>query len=338
MPPSSKVTQDRTVTTIESPSYSLRSRILYFVLRAFYSILVTRLLTKPTSSGHQPTSVVPKSLHKRFTIKQRDFYDWSVYDVSLKPQKSNRNGKNGGISDGKEKAEVRRRMMYIPGTGFIMPASPEHLKFIAKAFVEGVNSVVTVVLHPLAPKHTVSEVYLKFFELYEQLAGSLPPDGEIDVGGDSAGGGISLSIVQHLKAKGMRLPNRLFMMAPSVDFVQPKEEDMKHVSNLDPLQRVDESHDAHAKWVANSMELDDPRISPIRGNFDGLENVRVIGLVGTYDILEPDCRRLVEKLKEQGIQAEWLFGERMVHCWPLMHIYWIPESKQAVNWIIEKMK
>ncbi|KAK6532147.1 hypothetical protein TWF694_003307 [Orbilia ellipsospora] len=336
MPPSSKITQDGAVTIVESPSYSIRSRILYFVLRTFYSILVTHLLSKPTPSGHQPASAVPKSLHKRFTIKKREFYDWSVYDISLKPHKSK--GGNGGTSDGKESSEIKRRMMYIPGTGFVIPASSEHFKFVTKAFVEGVNAVVTVVLHPLAPKNTVLEVYPKFFELYEQLAASLPVDGELDIGGDSSGGGISLSIVQHLREKGIRLPNRLFMMAPSVDFVQPKEEDMKYVSKLDPLQTVDESHSDHVKWVADTMKLEDPRISPIRGNFDVLRDIKIVGLVGTYDILEPDCRRLVEKLKEQGIRAEWLFGEKMVHCWPLMHIYQIPESKQAVTWIIEKMK
>lgn len=98
-------------------------------------------------------------------------------------------------------------------------------------------------------------------------------------------------------------------MAPRIDFVQPKEEDMKKVSTLDPLQRVDESHGAHLKWTNGEMELDDPIVSPIRGDFHYLKSIKVVGLVETYDILEPDCVRLRQKLKDEGIKVEWLVGE-----------------------------
>ncbi|EPS35895.1 hypothetical protein H072_10632 [Dactylellina haptotyla CBS 200.50] len=324
------LTQDGTVAITHSSSYSLRSRLLYSVLRVLYPTAISWLLSKPSESGHQPINI-PKSIYKHFVVQKREFYDWSVYDISLKP-------KEAESKDGHGKSEVKRRMLYIPGTGFVMSTSSEHFRFVTTAFVEGVQAVVTVVLHPLAPKNTVLEVYPKVFELYEQLAASLPPDGEMDIGGDSSGGGISLSVTQHLRERGLRLPDRLFMMAPSVDFVQPQEEDMKIVSKLDPLQKVSESHDTHLKWVNNSMPLDDPIVSPIRGIFGDIQGVKVIGLVGKYDILDPDCTRLVERLKKENITTDWLFGEKMVHCWPLMHVYKIPEAKDAIVWIIDKMK
>ncbi|KAF3916689.1 Esterase [Dactylellina cionopaga] len=327
-------TQDGLMTTTHSTSYSLRARILYLVLKLLYSPIITHFLANPTESGHQHARI-PKSVQKHFVIQRREFYDWTVYDISLKHD----HDKNIKFrtEDGGQESKAKRRMMYIPGTGFTIPTSTEHFKFITKAFAAGLNAVVTVVLHPLAPKHTFADVYPKFFELYEQLVNDLPVDGEIDVGGDSSGGGISLSVVQHLGEKGLRLPDRLFLMAPSVDFVQPKEEDMKKVSKLDPLQRVDETHSVHVKWVDNAVELDDPKVSPIRGDFTCLERVKIVGLIGTYDILEPDTIRLREKLKGEGLQVDWLVGEKMLHCWPLLQLY-IPEAKEAISWIIEKMK
>ncbi|KAK6535783.1 hypothetical protein TWF281_000035 [Arthrobotrys megalospora] len=326
------VSHDGTLTLTTSSSHSLRAKILYLVLRLFYSPIISRFVKNPTGSGHQHVKV-PKSLYKRFTIVERDFYDWSVFDISPKPKATT---KSRGQD---EKIDItRRRMMYIPGTGFTIPTSSEHFKFISKAFTTSCPATVTVVLHPLAPNHTASEVYPKFFELYSQLLRDLPPDGEIDIGGDSSGGGISLSIVQHLNERGLRLPNRLFLMAPSVDFVQPKAEDMKKVSKLDPLQRVDESHTAHVKWVNNEIELDDPIVSPIRGDFRCLKGIKVVGLVGTYDILEPDCVRLREKMRDEGVQVEWMVGEKMLHCWPLMQAYFLPEANRAIDWIIDKIK
>ncbi|KAK6508789.1 hypothetical protein TWF481_003559 [Arthrobotrys musiformis] len=326
------VSHDTSLTITTSSSHSLRAKILHSVLRLFYPPIISRFVQNPTESSHQHVKV-PKSLRKRFMVTKRDFYDWTVYDISSKPRK-----------DQEEKAGVTKRcMMYIPGTGFTIPTSSEHFRFIAKAFASDYPSVVTVVLHPLAPKHTVSEVYPKFFELYSQLLAEMslergPEGGELDIGGDSSGGGICLSIVQHLEARGLRLPNRLFLMAPSVDFVQPNAEDMKKVSKLDPLQRVDRNYAAHVRWVNGEMELDDPIVSPIRGDFRCLKGVKVVGMAGTYDILEPDCVRLRERMRDEGIQVEWMVGEKTVHCWPLMQAYLLPEGRRAVGWIILKMK
>ncbi|KAF3092586.1 hypothetical protein TWF569_009020 [Orbilia oligospora] len=322
-----------TLTLTTSSSHSFRAKTLYLVLRLFYSPVISRFVENPAESGHQHIKP-PKSLSKKFTIKKRDFYDWSVYDISIKPSSKPKSK----LKDQDAQKIPERRMMYIPGTGFTISTSSEHFKFVSKTFVSDPYSTVTVVLHPLAPKHTISSVYPKFFELYSQLLDELTLNGEIDIGGDSSGGGISLSIVQHLNSRGLRLPNRLFIMAPSVDFVQPKASDMKKVSDLDPLQRVDQSHAAHLKWVNGEMPLSDPIVSPIRGNFHCLKGIKVVGLVGTYDILEPDCIRLREKMRDEGIEVEWLVGEKMVHCWPLMQAYLLPEGKEAVGWIRQKMK
>ncbi|KAK6516075.1 hypothetical protein TWF506_005988 [Arthrobotrys conoides] len=332
-----KSKESGTLTLTTSSSHSLRAKILYLVLRLFYSPIISRFVKNPTDSGHQHVHP-PKSVCKKFMITKRDFYDWTVYDISPKPTTKAKPKSGEKIQDQDVEQIPERRMMYIPGTGFTIPTSSEHFKFISKTFVSDFYSTVTVVLHPLTPKHTVSSVYPKFFELYSQLLDSLSPNGEIDIGGDSSGGGISLSIVQHLNSHGLRLPNRLFLMAPSVDFVQPKASDMKKVSDLDPLQRVDQSHADHLKWVNGEMSMSDPIVSPIRGDFHCLKGIKVVGLVGTYDILEPDCVRLREKMRDEGIEVEWLVGEKMVHCWPLMQAYLLPEGKEAVGWIRKRLK
>ncbi|KAK6362580.1 hypothetical protein TWF730_000037 [Orbilia blumenaviensis] len=325
------VFHEGTLTLTTCSSQSVRAKILYLVLRLFYSPIISRFVGSPTASGHQHVRV-PKSLYKRFVVTKREFYDWTVYDISRKPEMTTGSKRQNETPD-----KPTRRMMYIPGTGFTIPTSSEHFKFVSKTFALECSAIVTVVLHPLAPKHSVSEVYPKFFELYSQLLNELTPGAEIDLGGDSSGGGISLSIAQHLKGRGLRPPNRLFLMAPSVDFVQPRVEDMKKISELDPLQRVDETRYGHIKWVNDEMGLDDPIVSPIRGGFHCLKGIKVVGLIGTYDILEPDCVKLRERLRDEGVEVEWLVGHRMVHCWPLMQAYLLPEARRAVKWIKVKM-
>ncbi|KAF3939196.1 Esterase [Dactylella cylindrospora] len=326
---SHSTTKDGSIPITRLNSHSLRSRLFYLILRFFYSPILSKITSRPTASGHQNVEI-PPSLRKRFSITRRDFHDWTVYDVSRKESQ-----RYGGTT--RQDGLPTRRVMYIPGTGFTKPASSEHLKFASEAFAVE-SAIVTIVLHPLAPKHRVLSVYPKLFDLYEILLKELAPGGYMDIGGDSSGGGMAVSMVQQLKTRGLALPRKLFLMAPSLDFTQSEISSMRRIERVDPLQTAMDSHEEHLKWIGDDIDVSDPMVSPIFGDLKTLREVEVICAIGTYDILGPDCMRLKEKLEVVGVKGKWLVAERMVHCWVLLQAHKLPEAMQAMQWIIDMMR
>lgn len=83
----------------------------------------------------------------------------------------------------------------------------------------------------------------------------------------------------------------------------------------------------------------DPRVSPVLANLRGLSDhgVRVDGLIGGHDVLSPDAKVLVEKLQAAAVHGEWQIWTHMMHCWPLTWWAHVPESMEALDWMVRRL-
>lgn len=215
-------------------------------------------------------------------------------------------------------------IVYIHGGAYVESIHRWHWRFIGR-MVNELGLTFTVPLYPLAPEHDCAVVSGFIFSIYRDLI--TRSSNPLVVMGDSAGGGLAMSLTMQAIAAGVPKPAGLVLLSPWLD-----------VSMSDPIQQEIEKSDpllmssglkAAGRWYAGVMTLDDSRVSPIHGPLAGLPPTLIF--CGSRDILVADARHLVKRAAAEGISIEYHEEKDLMHVYPLMPF---PESRRAQDRIV----
>ncbi|MCP4761920.1 MAG: alpha/beta hydrolase [archaeon] len=157
------------------------------------------------------------------------------------------------------------------------------------------------------------------------------PD-QIIIGGDSAGGGLTIALQLKLKELKIKSPKASFVISPWLD-LNCSSESMKTRKEEDPVLDPDilKSWGSH---YSGDEDASNPFISPLNGDFTEFSPVFI--QVGTSEILFNDSTRLADLLKKNGIPVELDIWDEMVHAFPLFGSFrgigrQLPECHEAIS-------
>ncbi|MFC4946246.1 alpha/beta hydrolase fold domain-containing protein [Pseudonocardia sp. GCM10023141] len=176
----------------------------------------------------------------------------------------------------------------------------------------------------LAPEHPFPAAVDDAVHAYEWLLDSGVPPERITVSGDSAGGGLALSLLMTLKEQQVPLPAQALLLCPWVDLTcelqQPVHEPQPF---LDPQQQR-----AFAAAYLGDHDPGDPRVSPLTADLSGLPPILV--QTATGDPLTGDARRIVERACSFGVDARLEIYPAATH---VFHYFWsfLPEAADALD-------
>ncbi len=204
---------------------------------------------------------------------------------------------------------TKKHVLYLHGGGYALEASPFH-KQIQERFVSRFNLKVSYFDYPLAPEATAEKTLSATKATFYHLR-HLYPDDEIYLFGDSAGGGLAVSLAQHLRDEGtLRRPQKLALASPWLD-VSVSDPRSDELEAKDVLLEKDLLMQAGATYAGN-LAVDNPLVSPIYGTFQNLGELFVIS--GTAEILYPDVLRLKEKVAHvKGTTLNLVIVPDMMH-------------------------
>ena len=243
--------------------------------------------------------------HKRFDI--REFASRGFPVVTIEPR--------GGARPGAP------HLFYLHGGGYVMDIAAVHWDTVAD-LCERLGASATVPVYPLAPENKAPEVLAAMHSLYLELAARHGAQ-NITVMGDSAGGGMSLALAQMLKADGGPMPGSLVLYSPWLDATATAE-GQRAIERRDRMLAVS-GLEACGAMYSGDLARDDPRVSPLFGDLEGLPPIAIFS--GTSDILIVDGRRLAKRLDEPGMPEHVYYEYKdMFHVWMLLPV---PEAKQA---------
>ena len=212
-------------------------------------------------------------------------------------------------------------LLFFHGGGYVFSAVPPHFNLYARlAELHGI--AVTAPMYPLAPEYGVDEATGFAFAAYRQFIAS--HDGPFVLGGDSAGGGLAAATIMAARDAGLRLPSGLLLICPWLD-ISGSHPDQPAIEKRDSILKLRGIRDA-GKLYAKDALANDPRVSPIHGDWSGLPPILMFG--GEDDILVTDARTLKAKLPA----TEYHEGSGLMHDWPL---FFFPESRAAQELMAE---
>lgn len=205
-------------------------------------------------------------------------------------------------------------VIHLHGGAYVSGESPNHWDWLAD--VQRRTGAAAAMLHyRMAPEMPYPAAYDDAVEgvlgILEDLDAVTP---RWVLSGDSAGGGLALAVVQALRERGESLPAAILLTSPWADLTG---EDPRRVTQAekDPALRPDLLARCAAMY-ADGFPLDDPRLSPLGGDLQGLPPVHLT--VGDQDLLLGDSQRLRDRLGQADVQVTYLEQPGGWHCYPLV--------------------
>ena len=162
----------------------------------------------------------------------------------------------------------------------------------------------------MPPEHPFPAAVDDVVAVYREVLEDLAP-GQIAIGGTSAGGGLSLAAIHHMKALDLPVPGAVYLGTPWADLTDTSDS----LHTLEGIDRILVTYDgmlaAAAKLYAAGTPLTDPLISPVYGDFTGFPPTYLV--TGTRDMLLSDTARVHRKLKVAGVVADLNVYEGLSH-------------------------
>ncbi len=233
-------------------------------------------------------------------------------------------------------ADLHRRLLYLHGGSFISGCPHGH-RVITTQLARITGAAVLVLDYRLMPEHSRRELIADCQTGYRWILDHGPegpaPVRELFVAGDSAGGGLVLTLIAWARDAGLRAANGAIAISPSVDttFSSPTlksnlKTDLMLGPGLEGFMKVPCSIRLLILWAVNRMIPPNPLISPIFGDLSGLPPVLV--QASEAEMMLGDAQRYVNKACASGSKAELETWPEMLHVWHLFEPV-LPEAQQA---------
>lgn len=160
--------------------------------------------------------------------------------------------------------------------------------------------------------------------------------------GDSAGGHLTMDLLQTLRARGAKMPKASVLMSPWIDMTASGRTYVENYK-VDPVFGIKGQTPGPEEVRSLLMESElymwlgdndrtDPMISPALADYDdGYPPIFVT--VGGNEMLLSDAETLVRKFRDAGVEAHLLVGDGMMHAYPVYQLF--PEAQQALRQICD---
>jgi acetyl esterase/lipase len=224
-------------------------------------------------------------------------------------------------------------ILYLHGGAFFM-GSPASYRNRAMRMSYRCHAEVFVPDYRLAPDHPYPAAFDDAFAAWKAVK-ALRPNAPLFVAGDSAGGGLSLSLLVRLRDLGMPMPNGAFLLSPWTDLtVSGSSVDANRGKDLWFTRKHLETW---ADYYAAGADRRSPYVSPVFAEVSGLPPLLL--LVGQDELLLDDALRVCAAAASAGTDVRVHVGKGMQHDWPLT-LPWLDESRLAWsamrNFVLER--
>lgn len=241
-------------------------------------------------------SKVPEEVEKNYTVQTKEFIGRNVFII--KPN---------------EERNINLKILYFHGGAYVAEMSKEHWDFIGK-IVEETGATIILPDYPLTPKYNYKDVFRMAIPLYKEIIEKVDTRNLILMG-DSAGGGISLALLEKISEEGINQPKKTILISPWLDVTLTNEK-------IEEIQKFDTDLNKETLKIAGISYagedgMDKYYVNPINGPLEKIKNVIVY--TGTYDILNPDTHILQEKARSVGNDIILKEYEEAKHIWIIKH-------------------
>ena len=222
-------------------------------------------------------------------------------------------------------AQTERVVLYLHGGFYILGSPKSHRDLVARlSSAAGVRSL--LIDYRLAPEHVFPAALDDALTAYRWLLARGTKPEHIILAGDSAGGGLTLALLQTVRDQHLPMPAGAVLLSPWTDLVGTVESRTTREA-ADPINsgRV---VNALSSFYAGTEDAHQPLISPINADLHGFPPLHID--VGSDEVLLDDSLQVAEHAKAANVPVELTVWDDMWHGFQLFASV-LPEGQQSLE-------
>lgn len=210
----------------------------------------------------------------------------------------------------KSREKTDKIILYFHGGSYMAEATKQHWEFIGK-LIDDTGATVILPDYPLTPKYNYKDVFNMVVPLYKEIDERIDIENRLIVMGDSAGGGLSLALLERMSEENFKMPEKTILISPWLD-VRLNNPDIEEVEKRDKKLNK-EALKLSGIAYAGEDGINSYLVNSIDGDLSKIKNLTI--LVGTDDILNPDAHKLQEKANQVSVEIDLKEYENASHIW-----------------------
>jgi acetyl esterase/lipase len=164
----------------------------------------------------------------------------------------------------------------------------------------------------LAPENRFPAALEDAIAAWKFLGGQKIAPAGIAIGGDSAGGGLTVSLICRLREAGEALPGCAWLVSPWTDLTLSGAT-LATRDAVDPLIHKPYLKELADAYLPADMDRRDPRVSPLFADLRGLPPTLI--QVGSAETLLADATRFAEAAGAAEVPVTLQIWPEMIHAW-----------------------
>ena len=204
-------------------------------------------------------------------------------------------------------------LMFFHGGGYCSGSIVSHRRMVTEAGRAG--GVLTLAVgYRLAPEHPFPAALEDATTAWRFLRKQGIAAKNIAIGGDSAGGGLTIALLNRLRDAGEELPACGWLVSPWTDLTMSGAT-FGAKDSVDPLIHKEYLQELADAYIPAGMNPMDPRVSVLYADLKGLPPLLI--QVGSDETLLDDATRLAAAAGAADVSVTLEIWPHMIHAWPL---------------------
>jgi acetyl esterase/lipase len=210
-------------------------------------------------------------------------------------------------------SDPSRVLLYFHGGGYCSGSIVSHHRLVTEAG-RAAQMRTLAIDYRLAPEHPYPAAHDDALRAWHFLRKQGIAAKNIAVGGDSAGGNLTICLINRLRDTGEDLPACAWLVSPWTDLTMSGDT-LKTKDAVDPLIHDAYLHELADAYAPVSVDRKNPAISPLFSDVRGFPPTLI--QVGSAETLLADATRFAAVLGAADVAVTLEIWPNMIHAWPM---------------------
>jgi monoterpene epsilon-lactone hydrolase len=224
-------------------------------------------------------------------------------------------------------SDATRVLLFFHGGGYCSGSILSHRRMVTEAG-RAAGTRTLAVGYRLAPEHPFPAAIDDALTAWRCLRNQGVAAGRIAVGGDSAGGGLTVALINRLRDAGEELPGCAWLVSPWTDLTMSGET-LATKDAVDPIIHKGYLGELADAYVPAGTDRKEPQVSTLYADLKGLPPTLI--QVGAAETLLADATRFAAAAGAADVPVTMEIWPQMIHAWHLWNAHLEPGRRALGN-------
>ena len=224
-------------------------------------------------------------------------------------------------------SDPSRILLFFHGGGYCSGSILSHRRMVTEAGrAAGIRTL--AIAYRLAPDHPFPAPFDDALTAWRFLRNQGISAACIAIGGDSAGAGLAIGLINQLRDAREELPACAWLVSPWTDLTMSGST-LATKAAVDPIIHKEYLNELADAYLPAGMNRRDPRVSPLFGDLRSLPPILI--QVGSAETLLDDAIRLAGRAGAADVRVTLEIWPHMIHAWHLWNAHLEPGRRALAS-------